>query len=76
MLAGTFGSVTVTGTNFDLLSNLSVSFGAPPQTPTNVTPTSFEVAVLPQPNGMKMVTITSSNGLTVLIGPFVFEAAA
>jgi hypothetical protein len=57
------GSATVYGTKFDLLANLSVTFGIPPAvTPTNVTATSFDVSVAAQPAGPRLVTITSSNG--------------
>jgi hypothetical protein len=74
LLAFTPSAVTVLGTQFDLLANLSVQFGAQgPQTPANVTPTSFVVGVAPQPAGIKPVVISSSNGETIQ-GSFEFLA--
>ena len=54
-------TVTVTGTHFDE-PGLSVVFGSQTPTPTNLTPTSFEVAVGPQPAGTVPVVVSIANG--------------
>ena len=53
--------VTITGTNFDE-PGLSVSFGSETPTPVNVTATSFQVTVGPQPWGSKSVLVSLGNG--------------
>lgn len=55
-------NVTVTGTNFQ--PPLSVAFGSQTPTPTNVTPTSFQVTVGPQAPGAASIQVTNANGET------------
>lgn len=52
--------VQVEGTNFE--SGMTVAFGSQGPTPTNVTPTAFDVTVGPQAEGTAAVTVTRSNG--------------
>ncbi len=52
--------VTVTGQNFD--PGLTVQFGSETPTPLNLTPTSFEVDVGPQPEGVVAAQVTLPNG--------------
>ena len=63
-------NVTVTGTNFE--PGMSVTFGTESPTPTNVTPTSFDVTVGPQPGGFADVTVTRLNGVSG-VGTGIFE---
>lgn len=61
MLEQTTGTVTVTGTNFDE-PGLAVVFGSQTPTPSNVTPTSFQVSVGPQSPAIAAVVISLGNG--------------
>lgn len=54
--------VTVNGSNFQ--PPLSVVFGTQTPTPTNVTPTSFDLTVGPQTPGSASVQVTNGNGET------------
>lgn len=51
--------VTVQGLNF--VAGLTVQFGSQTPTPSNVTATSFDVTVGPQPSGVKTVLVTLPN---------------
>ncbi len=53
-------TVQVQGTSFE--PGMSVSFGTQNPTPTNLTPTSFDVLVGPQPAGDATVIVTRLNG--------------
>jgi len=53
-------TVSVSGTNFEAAQ--SVAFGTETPTPQNVTPTSFDVVVGPQPVGTVNVVVTRANG--------------
>ncbi|MDJ0864657.1 MAG: IPT/TIG domain-containing protein [Myxococcota bacterium] len=66
-------SVTVNGQNF--VPGLSVVFGSQTPTPTNVTNTSFDVTVGPQPAGLVDVQVTLPNGNSVT-APGLFEFSA
>jgi len=68
--ANVIRDVTVTGTNFE--PGISVVFGSQSPTPTNVTPTSFDVTVGPQNAGVVNVAVTRLNGVTG-IGAGVFD---
>lgn len=63
-------TVTVTGSNF--APGLSVSLGSESPTPANLTPTSFEVTVGPQPVGPVTVQVTHPNGKVSNVASFVF----
>jgi hypothetical protein len=55
------GTVTVQGAGFE--AAMSVDFGTESPTPSNLTPTSFDVTLGPQPAGLANVTLTrDSNG--------------
>ncbi len=54
-------TVTIQGSAFDE-PGLSVSFGSESPGPTNVTPTSFDVVVGPQPAGFAPVMVSLGNG--------------
>jgi hypothetical protein len=58
--ASSTAHVTVTGSGFD--PGMSVQWGNESPTPQNVSPTSFEVDVGPQPAGFVDVTVTHPNG--------------
>jgi hypothetical protein len=55
--------VTITGQNF--ITGLVAQVGTQTPTPTNVTPTSFDLLVGPQPPGIVDVTVTLPNGRSV-----------
>jgi hypothetical protein len=59
-LANSVFNVSVQGTSFQ--PGLAVQFGSQTPTPSNVTPTSFLVAVGPQPAGVVNVQVTLPNG--------------
>jgi len=61
MAAQTTATVTVNGTNFDE-PGLAVVFGSQTPTPTNVTPTSFQVEVGPQSAATAAVVVSIGNG--------------
>jgi len=62
---GQAGTITITGQNF--ISGMTVQFGAQAATPTNITPTSFDIAVTgTEPPGFVTVTITLPNGEQVV----------
>jgi hypothetical protein len=65
LLESTAGSVTIIGTNFDLLQNVQVTFSGQGVQVTNVTPTNIVVNLGPQSPGVKLVAISSSNGSQV-----------
>jgi hypothetical protein len=69
----TTGTVTVTGTNFDE-PGLAVVFGTQTPTPSNVTPTSFQVSVGPQAVGTASVVVSLGNGESVQTS-YVFRRA-
>lgn len=62
-------SIHVQGTNF--ASGMAVVFGSETPTPTNLSPTSFDVLVGPQPEGTVDVSVTLPNGESDVI-PFDF----
>ena len=65
-------TVTISGQNFS--AGLSVVFGSETPTPTNITPTSFDVVVGPQPAGVVNVTVTLTNGKSTMTSfPFLTE---
>ncbi|MFI5216330.1 MAG: IPT/TIG domain-containing protein [Candidatus Limnocylindria bacterium] len=64
-------TVTVTGTNFDE-PGLAVVFGSQTPTPTNLTPTSFQVSVGPQSAAAATVVVSLGNGESDQ-GSFVFR---
>ena len=67
-------TVTVQGTGF--MPGLSVVFGTQTPPPTNITPTSFNVQVGPQPAGFGDVSVTNANGQThAAAGSFEFVNA-
>jgi hypothetical protein len=67
-------TVTVEGTGF--APGLSVVFGTQTPSPTNVTPTSFNVHVGAQPAGFGDVSVTNANGQThTAVGSFEFVNA-
>jgi IPT/TIG domain len=68
MLYTSSGTVAFTGQNF--LAPVSVSFGSQNPTPTNGTPTSFQVTVGPQAPGTANIVITTGNGEHN--GPYLF----
>jgi hypothetical protein len=75
LLEQTPAIVAVIGTNFDV-PGLSVQFGLqPPQAPTLVTPELLQLNVQGQPAGTRTVTISSSNGESV-VGSYVFRPIA
>jgi len=53
-------TVTVQGTNFE--PGIAVTFGTQSPTPQNLTATSFDVVVGPQPEGTAPVVVTRANG--------------
>jgi hypothetical protein len=55
------GAVTISGSGFDE-PGLSVAFGSETPAPTNVTATSFDVVVGPQPSGSVPVVVSLGNG--------------
>jgi hypothetical protein len=55
------GTITISGTNLDE-PGLAVSFGGQTPTPTNVTPTSFQVVIGPLPLGSAAVEASLGNG--------------
>jgi hypothetical protein len=58
---GEAGTITVTGQNF--IAGMTVSFGGQTPAPTNITPTSFDIAVAgTEPAGPVIVTVTLPNG--------------
>jgi len=63
-------TVTVTGTNFE--PGMTVDFGTESPTPANVTPTSFDVTVGPQPVGFATIVVTRQNGVSG-IGEALFD---
>jgi len=67
---GTPVNVTVTGQNF--LPGLTVAFGSENPLPTNITPTSFDVAVGPQPEGTVNVVVTLPSGKNTTV-PYTFS---
>ena len=59
------GTITINGTNFDE-PGLAVSFGGQTPTPTNVTPTSFQVVVGPLAGGLApVVPVVLGSGAVV-----------
>jgi len=54
------GTITVHGSNFQ--PGFTVAFGADSPTPFNVTPTSFQVTLGPQPIGPASIVVTNPNG--------------
>ncbi len=57
-------NVSVTGTNF--VPGITVTFGTENPVPSNITPTSFDVTVGPQPIGLASITVTRPNGVSGL----------
>ena len=53
-------TITVQGSNFE--AGITVAFGTDSPVATNLTPTSFEVSVVPQPVGHTSVVVTRVNG--------------
>jgi hypothetical protein len=65
--------ITVTGSGLD--AGMTVSFGPESPTPTNVTATSFDVSVGPQPASNVNVQVQHPNGELSNVLPFSFVAA-
>lgn len=64
-------TITVQGTGFE--PGMTVSFGTQNPTPTNVSATSFDVVVGPQPEGDASVQVTRSDGGQSLVATFRFK---